>query len=165
MKNISAWAIRHPVPPVVLFVVLLFMGTVAFMRLPVTLNPDVSFPGVEVLVSQPGASPQEIETQIMQMIEGAVAGVGNIDNIIALAIDGASRVFILFTIGTPIDRALADVRDAVAKVRVDLPAGIQEPVVQRLDIDGNDIDAYSVSSRALSGEELSWFVVNSVSNA
>ena len=50
MKNISAWAIRHPVPPVVLFVVLLFMGTVAFMRLPVTLNPDVSFPAVEVLV-------------------------------------------------------------------------------------------------------------------
>jgi multidrug efflux pump subunit AcrB len=163
MKNISAWAIRHPVPPVVLFVVLLFMGTVAFMRLPVTLNPDVSFPGVEVLVSQPGASPQEIETQIMQKIEGAVAGVGNIDNIISLAIEGQSRVFILFNIGTPIDRAVADVRDAVAKVRVDLPAGIQEPVVQRLDIDGNDIVAYAVSSSALSGEELSWFVDNSVS--
>jgi multidrug efflux pump subunit AcrB len=163
MKNISAWAIRHPVPPVVLFVVLLFMGTVAFMRLPVTLNPDVSFPGVEVLVSQPGASPQEIETQIMQKIEGAVAGVGNIDNIISLAIEGQSRVFILFNIGTPIDRAVADVRDAVAKVRVDLPAGIQEPVVQRLDIDGNDIVAYAVSSSALAGEELSWFVDNSVS--
>ena len=128
MKNISAWAIRHPVPPVVLFVVLLFMGTVAFMRLPVTLNPDVSFPAVEVLVSQPGASPQEIETQIMQKIEGAVAGVGNIDNIISLAIEGQSRVFILFNIGTPIDRAVADVRDAVAKVRVDLLAGIQETI-------------------------------------
>jgi multidrug efflux pump subunit AcrB len=163
MKNISAWAIRHPVPPVVLFVVLLFMGTVAFMRLPVTLNPDVSFPAVEVLVSQPGASPQEIETQIMQKIEGAVAGVGNIDNIISLAIEGQSRVFILFNIGTPIDRAVADVRDAVAKVRVDLPAGIQEPIVQRLDIDGNEIVAYAVSSSALSNEDLSWFVDNSVS--
>ena len=48
MRNISAWAIRHPLPPVVLFVVLLFMGIVAFIRLPVTLNPDVSFPGVIV---------------------------------------------------------------------------------------------------------------------
>jgi multidrug efflux pump subunit AcrB len=163
VKNISAWAIRHPVPPVVLFVVLLFMGAVAFMRLPVTLNPDVSFPGVEVLVSQPGASPQEIETQIMQKIEGAVAGVGNIDNIISLAIEGQSRVFILFNIGTPIDRAVADVRDAVAKVRVDLPAGIQEPIVQRLDIDGNEIVAYAVSSSALSNEDVSWFVDNSVS--
>src|SRR5580700_4867155 len=163
MKNISAWAIRHPVTPVVLFVVLLFMGSVAFLRLPVTLNPDVSFPLVLVQVFQPGASPQEIETQIMQKVEAAVAGVGNIDNIVSLAIEGQSRVFIQFNIGTPIDRAVADVRDAVAKVRVDLPAGIQEPTVQRLDIDGSEIVAYAVSSSALSGEELSWFVDNTVS--
>src|ERR1700719_5103440 len=163
MKNISAWAIRNPVPPVVLFVVLLFMGSVAFLRLPVTLNPDISFPLVQVLVSQPGASRQEIETQIMQKVEAAVAGVGNIDNIISLAIEGQSRVFIQFNIGTPIDRAVADVRDAVAKVRVDLPAGIQEPTVIRMDADGNQVAAFAVSSSALSGEELAWFVDNSVS--
>src|SRR6202047_574614 len=163
MKNISAWAIRHPVTPVVLFVVLLFMGSVAFLRLPVTLNPDISFPLVQVLVSQPGASPQEIETQIMQKIEAAVAGVGNIDNIVSLAIEGQSRVWIEFNIGTPIDRAVADVRDAGAKVRFDCPAGIQEPVVRRVDVDGNEIVAYAVSSSALSGEELSWFVDNAVS--
>ena len=163
MKNISAWAIRHPVTPVVLFVVLLFMGSVAFLRLPVTLNPDISFPLVLVQVYQPGASPQEIETQIMQKVEAAVAGVGNIDNIISLAIEGQSRVFIQFNIGTPIDRAVADVRDAVAKVRVNLPAGIQEPTVQRLDIDGNEIVAYAVSSSTLSDEDLSWFVDNAVS--
>ena len=136
MKNISAWAIRHPVTPVVLFVVLLFMGIVVVPTpagAPST--PTSSFPGVEVLVAQPGASPQEIETQIMQKVEAAVAGIGNIDNITSLAIEGQSRVFIEFAIGTPIDRAVADVRDAVAKVRVDLPQGIQEPVVQRLDID------------------------------
>ena len=150
MRNMSAWAIRHPVSPIVLFVVLLFMGTVAFMRLPVTLNPDVAFPVVLVQVVQPGASPQEIETQIMQKVEGAVAGVGNIDNIISLAIEGQSRTFVQFNIGTPIDRAVADVRDAVAKVRVDLPQGIQEPTVQRIDIDGNAIVAYAVSSSTLS---------------
>ena len=163
MKNISAWAIRHPVTPVVLFVVLLFMGLVAFLRLPVTLNPDVTFPVVLVQVFQPGASPQEIETQIMQKVEGAVAGVGNIDNITSLAIEGQSRVFVQFNIGTPIDRAVADVRDAVAKVRVDLPQGIQEPTVTRIDIDGNEIVAYAVSSSALSNEDLSWFVDNTVS--
>jgi hydrophobe/amphiphile efflux-1 (HAE1) family protein len=162
MKNISAWAIRHPVSPIVLFVVLLFLGTVAFMRLPVTLNPDVTFPVVLVQVTQPGASPQEIETQIMQKVEGAVAGVGNIDNITSLAIEGQSRVFVQFNIGTPIDRAVADVRDAVAKVRVNLPQGIQEPVVQRVDIDGEAIVAYAVSSSSLSQEDLSWFVDNTV---
>ena len=163
MKNISAWAIRHPVSPVVLFVVLLFLGTVAFNRLPRTLNPDVSFPVVLVQVLQPGASPQEVETQIMQKVEAAVASVGNIDNITSLAIEGQSRVFVQFNIGTPIDRAVADVRDAVAKVRVDLPQGIQEPTVTRIDVDGNEIVAYAVSSSALSAEDLSWFVDNSVS--
>ncbi len=161
MKNISAWAIRHPVTPMVLFVVLLFMGLMAFMRLPVTLNPDLSFPVVQVLVSQPGASPQEIETQIMQKIEAAVAGIGNIDNITSLAIEGQSRVFIQFVIGTPIDRAVADVRDAVSKIRVDLPQGIQEPVVQRIDVD-QETAVFAVSSSALTDEELSWFVDNTV---
>jgi multidrug efflux pump subunit AcrB len=163
MKNMSAWAIRHPVTPVVLFVVLLFMGVVAFIRLPRTLNPDISFPGVQVFVSQPGASPQEIETQIMQKVEAAVASIGNIDSITSLAIEGQSRVFIEFAIGTPIDRAVSDVRDAVSKVRVDLPAGIQEPTVVRMDADANQVAAYAVSSSALSDEDLSWFVDNTVS--
>ncbi|MBS0579026.1 MAG: efflux RND transporter permease subunit [Proteobacteria bacterium] len=163
MKNMSAWAIRHPVTPVVLFVVLLFMGLVAFFRMPRTLNPDISFPGVVVVVAQPGASPQEIETQIMQKIEAAVAGIGNIDNITSLAIEGQSRVFIEFAIGTPIDRAVADVRDAVSKVRVDLPAGIQEPTVTRMDSEANQLAAFAVSSSALSDEDLSWFVDNVIS--
>jgi multidrug efflux pump subunit AcrB len=162
MRNISAWAIRHPVSPIVLFVVLLFLGAVAFVRLPVTLNPDITFPVALVQVYQPGASPQEIETQIMQKIEGAVAGVGNIDSIVSLAIEGQSRTFVQFNIGTPIDRAVADVRDAVAKVRVNLPPGIQEPTVQRIDIDGNEIVMYAVSSSVLSDEELSWFVDNTI---
>jgi len=163
MKKISAWAIRHPVTPVVLFVVLFFMGLVAFVRLPITLNPPLNFPVVLVQVFQPGASPQEIETQIMQKVEGAVSAVGNIDNITSLAIEGQSRVWVQFNIGTPIDRAVADVRDAVAKIRVDLPQGIQEPVVTRIDIDGNGIVAYAVSSSTLSNEDLSWFVDNTVS--
>jgi Cu/Ag efflux pump CusA len=85
VKNISAWAIRHPLPPIVLFVVLLFMGVVSFLRLPVTADPDVSFPAVFVIIAQPGAAPQELEKQVMQQVEGAVAGIGNIDNITSWA--------------------------------------------------------------------------------
>ncbi len=162
MRNISAWAIKHPLPPVVLFVVLLFMGTVAFIRLPVTLNPDVSFPGVIVTVAQPGAAPQELETQILQKVEGAVASIGNISSITSWATEGQANVFIEFNIGTPIDRAVADVRDAMAKVRSNLPQGIQEPVVQRIDADGNSIVYYAVSSNSLTQEELSWFVDNTI---
>src|SRR5580658_4850384 len=162
MRNISAWAIKHPLPPVVLFVVLLFMGIVSFVRLPVTLNPDVSFPGVIVSVAQPGAAPQELETQILQKVEGAVASIGNISSITSWATEGQANVFIEFNIGTPIDRAVADVRDAMAKVRSNLPQGIQEPVVQRIDADGNSIVYYAVSSSSLTQEELSWFVDNTI---
>ncbi|MGH8277534.1 MAG: efflux RND transporter permease subunit, partial [Steroidobacteraceae bacterium] len=146
MKNISAWAIRHPLPPVVLFVVLLFMGIVGFVRLPITADPDIAFPGVLVIVDQPGAAPQELETQVMQKVEGAVAGIGNIDNITSWAVEGQANILIQFDIGTPIDRAVADVRDAVAKVRVLLPQGIQEPVVQRINADGGPMVFYAVSS-------------------
>jgi multidrug efflux pump subunit AcrB len=162
MKNISAWAIRHPISPIVLFVVLLFMGTVAFVRLPITLNPDVAYPLVLVQVLQPGAAPTEVETQILQKVEGSVAGIGNIHNITSLALEGTARIFIEFNIGTPIDRAVADVRDAVAKVRVQLPEGIQEPIVQRQDVDGGAIAYYAVATTTLSEQQLSWFVDNTI---
>ncbi len=162
MKNMSAWAIKHPVSPVVLFVVLLFMGLVAFVRMPITLDPDIAYPIVHVTVSQPGAAPQEIETQVIQKIEGSVAGVGNIHNITSLALEGVASTWIEFQIGTPIDRAVADVRDAVAKVRSNLPNGIQEPIVQRVDVDGGPIAYYAVSTTEKTEEQLSWFVDNTV---
>ena len=162
MRNISAWAIRHPVPPIVLFVVLFFVGVVAFVRLPINLNPDINYPLVSVLVGQPGAAPTEIETQIIQKVEGAVANVGNVHNITSLAMEGQATVNIEFQIGTPIDRAVADVRDAVAKIRVNLPEGIDEPLIQRIDVGGGAIAYYAVSSPAMSEEELSWFVDNAV---
>ena len=162
MKNMSAWAIRHPISPIVLFVVLLFMGTVAFVRLPITLNPDIAFPLVMVTVVQPGAAPTDMETQILQKVEGAVAGIGNIHNITSWAFEGQAQISIEFNIGTPIDRAVADVRDAVAKVRVQLPEGIQEPIVQRQDVDGGAIVYYAISTTTLSAQELSWFVDNTI---
>jgi len=136
MKNISAWAIRHPVTPIVLFVVLFFMGTVAFIRLPINLNPDVSFPVVDVTISQPGAAPQEMETQITQKVEGSISSIGNVRHIQSIITEGQSFSFVEFQIGTPIDRAVTDVRDAIAKVRSDLPQGIFEPQVHREDVDG-----------------------------
>jgi hydrophobe/amphiphile efflux-1 (HAE1) family protein len=162
VRNISAWAIKHPIFPIVLFVVLTFVGTVAFIRLPINLNPDISFPQVLVQVSQPGAAPTEMETQVMQKIEGAVASVGNVHNITSRAVEGTARIWIEFQIGTPIDRAVSDVRDAVARVRADLPEGIQEPSVTRQDGDGGPIAYYAVSTTSMTEEQLSWFVDNQV---
>lgn len=162
MKNISAWAIRHPTLPLVLFVVLLFLGISAFIRLPINLNPDISYPLVMVSVSQPGAAPTEIETQVMQKIDGAVASVGNVREITSRAIEGQSLTFVEFRIGTPVDRAVNDVRDAVATIRSELPDGIEEPVVQREDVEGGAIAYFAVSTTGMTPQELSWFVDNTI---
>src|SRR5450432_334395 len=146
MRNISAWAIRHPVTPIVMFVVLFFLGVVAFIRLPINLQPDISFPLVRVNVSQPGAAPTELETQIAQKVEGSISSIGNVRNITTYILEGQVNIFIQFEIGTPIDRAVTDVRDAVAKVRNDLPQGIMEPVIQRVDVSGGAFAYYAVTT-------------------
>jgi multidrug efflux pump subunit AcrB len=162
VKNISAWAIRHPVTPIVLFVVLFFLGVVAFLRLPIDLNPDIAYPMVSVTILQPGAAPTEMETQIAQKVEGSIASIGNVRNITTYIIEGSVDIFLEFQIGTPIDRAVTDVRDAVAKVRTDLPLGIMEPLVQRQDADGDAISYYAVTTTGSTPEELSWFIDNTV---
>jgi multidrug efflux pump subunit AcrB len=146
MKNMSAWAIRNPTLPLVAFLVLTFLGIVSFIRLPINLNPDISFPLIIVQVSQPGAAPPEIETQITQKVEGAVRGVSGVRTISSRASEGGSFTSVEFEIGTPVDRALSDVRDAVSKVRSELPEGVDEPQVSRVDVEGGAIAYYAVGT-------------------
>ncbi len=158
----SAWAIRHPVTPLVLFTVLTFMGVAAFIRLPVNLNPDITFPMVTVSVSQPGAAPTEMETQIAQKIEGSIASVGNVRNMTTWIVEGQVSISVEFQLGTPIDRAVTDVRDAVTKVRNDLPQGILEPLIERVNSDGDAIAYYAVTTTSRTPQELSWFIDNTI---
>ncbi|HZE42662.1 MAG TPA: efflux RND transporter permease subunit [Steroidobacteraceae bacterium] len=162
MRNISAWAIRHPVTPIVLFVVLFFMGVVAFIRLPINLNPDVSFPAVNVDITEPGAAPTEMETQIAQRVEGSISSIGAVRHIVTFITEGSVHIGIEFQIGTPIDRAVTDVRDAVAKVRSDLPQGILEPQVSRQDVDGGAFIYYALSTTSMTPEQLSWAIDNTI---
>jgi multidrug efflux pump subunit AcrB len=146
----------------VLFVVLFVLGIVAFIRLPINLDPDISFPYVDVNVTQPGAAPTEMETQIAQKIEGSISSIGNVRNITTVIVEGNTDIGVEFEIGTPIDRAVTDVRDAVAKVRNDLPQGIMEPLVQRINVDGGAFAYYAVTTTSLTPEQLSWFIDNTV---
>ena len=162
MRRLSAWAIRHPLPPIVLFVVLLFVGATAFVRLPVTLNPHLSYPIVSVVITEPGAAPEEVQTQIVRRVEAAVAGIGNIRHILSKAYQGGEETDVQFEIGTPIDRAVTEVRDAITQVQADLPTDILPPVVQRVKIDGGPIVYYAVSSTDMSDRAISWFIDNTV---
>src|SRR3546814_9286211 len=125
-RNISAWCIRKPVPPIVLFVLLLLAGLVSFNRMDVNDQPDVEFPAVQVVVVQPGAAPTELETQVTQRVEAAIRGVTGVDEMSSYVGEGNSRTFVQFAIGTPIDRAYNDVNQAVSQIRSELPDGILE---------------------------------------
>jgi len=161
-RNISAWSIRNPVPSIVLFVALTLAGVVSFMRMQVNQQPDISFPAAEVIVQQPGAAPTELETQVTQRIEAAIRSISGVNEMSSYVSEGQSRTFVQFTIGTPVDRAVNDVRNAVSQVRSELPEGILEPQINRVDIDGGPISYMSVEAVDMTLEQLSWYVDNTV---
>lgn len=161
-RNISAWAIRNPVPPIVLFIALTIAGFVSFARMDVNNDPDIDFPIAIVVINQPGAAPTELETQITQRVESAVRALQGIDQIESSVTEGSSQTVIQLDIGTPIDRAVNDVREAINQIRGDLPDGILEPQVFRANTTDNDIASFTAIATDMTMEELSWYVDNTV---
>ena len=163
-RNISAWAIRNPVPPIVLFLFLTIAGLVSFSRMDVNNSPDIDFPIVWISISQPGAAPSELETQITQKVESAVRSLQGIDEINSTVSEGNTQTVVQLAIGTPIDRAVEDVRSAIQQIRGNLPDGILEPQVGRVDsASSNDIASFTVTATDMTVEQLSWYIDNSVS--
>jgi multidrug efflux pump subunit AcrB len=162
LRNISAWSIRNPVPPIVLFLALMLAGFVSFMRLEVQQQPDIDVPIVVVNIAQPGAAPTELENQVTQKVEAAVRSVNGIEELQSSVSEGNSTTIVFLAIGTPIDRAVDDVRDAVQRIRSDLPEGILEPQVSRRDTADNDIASFAAITTDMSLERLSWYVDNTV---
>ncbi|QSB45254.1 efflux RND transporter permease subunit [Altererythrobacter sp. FM1] len=166
LRNISAWSIRNPVIPIVLFAGLLIAGMLSFMRMNVTDMPDIQFPAVMVVVSQPGAAPTEIETQITQKVESAIRSISGVEDISSTASEGSSQTVVNFSIGTDPDTATNEVKNAVDQIRSDLPDGILEPQVRKLEINGGGfIGVYAASADDMTMEQLSWFVDDTVSKS
>ncbi|MGE3066026.1 MAG: efflux RND transporter permease subunit [Hyphomicrobiaceae bacterium] len=163
--NISAWSIRRPVPSLVLFLVLITLGYTSFKQLPITKFPNIDVPIVQVRIYQTGAAPSELETQVTKRIEDAVAGVSGIKHITSTLTEGLSTTVIEFRLEVNQDRALNDVKDAIARVRADLPRTIEEPVVQRVEIEGLPILTYAARAPGMTPEELSWFVDDTIVRA
>ena len=162
-KNISAWSIRNPIPPLVIFAGLAIAGLVSFFMMGVQNDPDIDFPGAMVIIAQPGAAPTELETQVTERVEAAVRTIEGIDELNSTVTEGQSQTFVQFAIGTPIDRAVNDIRDKLSQIRGNLPDGILEPQVIRLSTSGNTLAYWSASATDMTLEELSWYIDNNVS--
>jgi hydrophobe/amphiphile efflux-1 (HAE1) family protein len=163
--NISAWAIRNPIAPLVLFLVLIVLGLVSFRGLAVTRMPNVDVPIVSVTITQSGSAPAELQTQVTKWVEDSIAGVRGVKHITSAITEGSSVTTVEFRLEVNTDRAVNDVKDAVSKIRINLPRTIDEPVIQRVEITGLPILIYGVRSPGMTPAELSWFVEDKVARA
>jgi hydrophobe/amphiphile efflux-1 (HAE1) family protein len=161
--NVSAWSIRTPIPAIVGFCVLMLLGLVAFRTMSITRFPNIDIPIVQVLITQSGAAPSELEAQVTKKVEDAVASLNGVWHIASQIGDGSSQTVIQFYVGsTDIDRALNDVKDQISKIRAELPRTIDEPIVNRINIEGLPIVTYAASAPGMTVEQLSWFVDDTV---
>jgi len=162
LRNISAWSIRNPIVPIIAFAGLLLAGLISFARMEVQNDPDIEFPVVIVIISQPGAAPTEIENQITQRVESAVNTLNGVRAISSTAEEGSSQTQIEFEIGTDINQAVNEVKNQIDQVRGELPDGILEPQVFKVETSSEPLVYFGVSADDMTLEELSWFVDDTV---
>ncbi len=163
--NVSAWCIRNPIPAILLFVMLTLVGLMGFQRMAVQNFPDVDLPTVTVTAALPGAAPAQLETEVARRIENAVATIDGVKHIYSRVQDGAATVTVEFRLEKPTQEAVDDVRDAISRIRADLPADLREPVISRMEITGAPILTFTVASDRKDEEALSWFVDDQVMRA
>ncbi len=160
--NFSAYSIKNPIPAVLLFVLLSLAGLLAFRSLPVQDFPDIELPFVSVDATLAGAAPAQLETEVAKKIENAVAPLQGVKNIYTKVLDGAVNVTVEFVLEKSASEAVTEVRDAVSRIRAELPAEMVEPAVTKASTAGKPVITYAITSKQLDSEALSWFVDNNV---
>ena len=163
--NVSAWSIRNPIPTVMLFVLLTLAGLAGFRAMKIQNFPDIELPVIRVIASLPGAGPGQLETEVARKIENSIATVQGVKHIYTTLQDGTVTIGAEFRLEKPVQEALDETRDAVNRIRADLPSELRDPVIAKLNISGLPILTYTVSSSRMDEEALSWFVDNEASKA
>jgi multidrug efflux pump subunit AcrB len=163
--NFSAWSIRNPVPAVLLFALLTFLGISSFRSLGIQNFPDIELPTITVAATYEGVAPAQMETEVARKIEDQVASLGGIEHITTTLTDGSASIKVAFNIDKNAEIALNEVRNALDTVRADLPAAMRDPVVSKVTTSGSAILTYAVHSERSDEEALSWFVDNDVAKA
>ncbi|KAB2919091.1 MAG: efflux RND transporter permease subunit [Dechloromonas sp.] len=163
--NVSSWSIRNPTPAILLFVMLTLAGLLAFSAMKIQQFMDVDLPTVTVTATLPGAAPGQMETEVARKIENAVATLQGVKHIYTKVQDGTAVVTVEFRLEKETQEAVDDVRDALSRIRADLPGDLKDPVISRVDVAGSPILTYTVASSRMDDEALSWFVDNTVTKA
>ncbi len=160
--NVSAWSIRNPIPSILLFIMLTLFGFYGFSDMKIQNFPDIDLPTVNVTASLPGASPAQLETDVARKIENSIATLQGVKHIYTKVQDGTVTITVEFRLEKNTQEAVNDVRDAISRVRADLPGDLRDPVISKMELSGLPILTYTIASDKMDDEALSWFVDNTV---
>ena len=156
--NFATWSIRNPIPSIVLFILLSFAGVWGFQRLNVQNFPDFDFPMVIVTLAQPGAAPAQLETEVARKVENSIASLQGLKHQRTSITEGAVSIQVEFVLEKDLSDATIETKDAIDRVRSELPTDLLQPIVNSVMAGGFPIMTYSVFSAEMDEEALSWFV-------
>src|SRR5690625_2708911 len=151
---ISDFAIRQPIVTIVATLALVIFGTIALLNLQTDEFPEITPPVISILVPYPGAAPGEVEREIVDPIEDAIASISGVDEINSTSLDGFAQFIVEFDFGKDIPEASQEVRDAISSIRGDLPTEMEEPIISRFDPDLMPSVSLALASDDLSTKEL-----------
>src|SRR5688572_32368659 len=143
---ISDISIKRPVFATMFIMSFMVLGIVSMTRLGIDLFPDVSFPFVNISVTYPGASPEEVETLVTRPIEDAVAGINGVKRDISSSTESRAMVGLELRLEVDPQAAAAEVREKVAAIRSRLPEQIEDPTIARFDVTALPIMTFAVGS-------------------
>src|SRR6476661_1682888 len=146
---VSDFAIKRPIITIVVMIALVVFGLAALFRLQTDEFPDIDAPIVFIGIAYPGASPDQVEREVVDRIEDRIAGISGLDILRSTSTDGFAQIIVQFKFGKPTEEATQDVRDAISAVRAQLPTEIIEPIVQRFDPTSLPIVSLALTSLTL----------------
>lgn len=163
--NFATWSIRNPVPTTLLFVLLALAGLWGFRSLPIQYTPDLDLPTVNVALSEPGAAPAQLESEVARRVEDSIASLSGLRHIRSAITDGHVSIVVEFVLEKPLSEALIETKDAVDRVRSELPADLEQPSVSAVSINSDPMLVYEIGSARMNEEDLSWFVDDVIAKA
>jgi len=163
--NLATWSIRDPIPSLLLFLLLAVAGLWGFRSLSVQDLPDVALPSISVSLTQPGAAPAQLEMEVARRVEDSLAPLSGLRHLQTVITEGAVNIEAQFEIGTSTSDALMDVKEAVERIRSDLPRDLLQPAISAERADGESVLTYAVERSGMDEKALSWFVDNTVAKA
>ena len=159
---LSNLSIKRPVFASVMMLALVTLGVFSYRQLAIDMFPDVEIPVLSIVTVYPGASPETVEREVSKRIEEAVNPIAGVKHVTSTSREGVSTVVVEFQLEVKINEVTEEARAKVSAIRGELPQGIEEPIIQKLDFASAPIVSLAVRSTTLPPRELTTLVEKKV---